>query len=414
MQIFRREDESLVLVPRNPAASALRAVATVSLLTPTKLDAAVSFEATAPAPSDAHCGELNAVLGVIHLGDDRWPVPFIVVVTAMSVVTNVLAAPCYKITDVALLQLGGRALLSRGSAQQRAKLDSDVTSVRLLLNTGGLFVAPGIDLSRPMQEAQLHPDDPWQVRAASTCPRSEQLLQRLRWCIAELERVWMVRVQHAWADFWFNFHMAAPLRACEQAHGWIVVAIQGFVGADSLSVSGGGGSAGGSGGQRVRQASRSRSPERGRSLSSSSSLSSSAAAAVPVDTREGASSSSGSGSRSSEADDAAAVVVTLALISRRQWRRAGTRYHHRGIDDHGNVANHVETEQILRAPDGRVSSFVQVRGSAPVHFMQRHAVGKTKPTPILTNRHEVTHMAFCRHIAHVQRRFGDLVLFNLL
>ena len=28
----------------------------------------------------------------------------------------------------------------------------------------------------------------------------------------------------------------------------------------------------------------------------------------------------------------------------------------------------------------------QVRGSAPVHFMQRHAVGKTKPTPILTNR----------------------------
>lgn len=74
--------------------------------------------------------------------------------------------------------------------------------------------------------------------------------------------------------------------------------------------------------------------------------------------------------------------------------------------DAGNVANHVETEQILRAPDGRLSSFVQVRGSAPVHFMQRHAVGKTKPTPILTGRHEVTHMAFCRHVSHIQRRFG--------
>jgi hypothetical protein len=72
----------------------------------------------------------------------------------------------------------------------------------------------------------------------------------------------------------------------------------------------------------------------------------------------------------------------------------------------GNVANHVETEQILRAPNGRLSSFVQVRGSAPVHFMQRHAVGKTKPTPILTGRHEVTHMAFCRHVAHIQRRLG--------
>ncbi len=153
-----------MLVPRNPAAGALRVAAAVSMLSPSKLQVDVTFEGTTPAPSDAHCGDLNAVLGVIQLGDERWPIPVMVVVTAMSVVTNVLAAPCYKVSNVALLQLASKALLDRGSAVQRSKLDSDMTSVRLFLNTGGLFVAPGIDLSRPMQEAQLHPEDPWQVR----------------------------------------------------------------------------------------------------------------------------------------------------------------------------------------------------------------------------------------------------------
>ena len=153
-----------MLVPRNPAASALRVSAAVSLSSPTQLDVHVTFEGTAPTPSDAYCGELNAVLGVIYLGDERWPIPFLIVVTAMSMATNVLAAPCYKVSDVLLLPVGGKALLERGSALQRSKLDSDLTSLRLFFNTGGLFVAPGIDLSRPMQEAQLHPDDPWQVR----------------------------------------------------------------------------------------------------------------------------------------------------------------------------------------------------------------------------------------------------------
>lgn len=40
--------------------------------------------------------------------------------------------------------------------------------------------------------------------------------------------------------------------------------------------------------------------------------------------------------------------VLLALISRRMHLRAGTRYNARGIDDNGNVANFVETEQIVK------------------------------------------------------------------
>lgn len=48
------------------------------------------------------------------------------------------------------------------------------------------------------------------------------------------------------------------------------------------------------------------------------------------------------------------------LISRRSWRRAGTRMFSRGIDSSGNVSNFVETEQIVEY-DGDMTSFVQVR-----------------------------------------------------
>jgi len=35
------------------------------------------------------------------------------------------------------------------------------------------------------------------------------------------------------------------------------------------------------------------------------------------------------------------------IISRRSAKKAGTRFYARGIDDEGNVANFVETEQIM-------------------------------------------------------------------
>lgn len=83
----------------------------------------------------------------------------------------------------------------------------------------------------------------------------------------------------------------------------------------------------------------------------------------------------------------------LLLISRRSRHRPGTRYFRRGIDALGNVANYVETEQIVvcdrptpteadeksgalgggvaAVGEGSVkASFVQVRGSAPVFWAQ--------------------------------------------
>lgn len=91
----------------------------------------------------------------------------------------------------------------------------------------------------------------------------------------------------------------------------------------------------------------------------------------------------------------------FALISRRSAQRAGTRcgiflcqyvtrysydlhkplqssvnivrycrYFVRGIDDQGDVANYVETEQIVIYA-GNVCSFVQTRGSIPLYWSQR-------------------------------------------
>ena len=51
--------------------------------------------------------------------------------------------------------------------------------------------------------------------------------------------------------------------------------------------------------------------------------------------------------------------LTFCLISRRSTQRAGVRYYKRGIDSMGNVANYVETEQIVFYA-GKSVSFVQV------------------------------------------------------
>jgi len=46
---------------------------------------------------------------------------------------------------------------------------------------------------------------------------------------------------------------------------------------------------------------------------------------------------------------------------------AGTRYNARGLDDEGNVANYVETEQIITFKN-YISSFFQIRGSVPLFW----------------------------------------------
>lgn len=50
----------------------------------------------------------------------------------------------------------------------------------------------------------------------------------------------------------------------------------------------------------------------------------------------------------------------LTLISRRSRMRQGPRFVKRGVDENGDVANFVETEQILRDDEDTISSYVQV------------------------------------------------------
>lgn len=40
------------------------------------------------------------------------------------------------------------------------------------------------------------------------------------------------------------------------------------------------------------------------------------------------------------------MIATISLISRLSWKRAGTRFNTRGVDDDGNCANFVEVNTV--------------------------------------------------------------------
>ena len=69
--------------------------------------------------------------------------------------------------------------------------------------------------------------------------------------------------------------------------------------------------------------------------------------------------------------------LDLILISRRRWQMGGTRFNSRGIDDEGNCANFVESEQILvktkinREKNTKrvyLYSYSQIRGTLPFYW----------------------------------------------
>lgn len=99
------------------------------------------------------------------------------------------------------------------------------------------------------------------------------------------------------------------------------------------------------------------------------------------------------------------------LIARRSCRRAGTRLYRRGIDSKGDVANFVETEQIVEY-DGAQSSFVQIRGSIPL-FWHQYPNLKLKPKPTIISYEN--HMEACsKHVKEITKEYGDIVMINLI
>lgn len=84
----------------------------------------------------------------------------------------------------------------------------------------------------------------------------------------------------------------------------------------------------------------------------------------------------------------------LALISRRSVFQAGTRYRRRGCDEKGNVANFVETEQIIRF-NQHFKSLVLIRGSIPLYWYQTGF--NYRPPPVLVRSDEENHVVFTKH-----------------
>ncbi|KAJ5259446.1 hypothetical protein N7478_012427 [Penicillium angulare] len=106
----------------------------------------------------------------------------------------------------------------------------------------------------------------------------------------------------------------------------------------------------------------------------------------------------------------------LTLISRRSVNRPGLRYLRRGVDDQGNTANTVETEQILSGPrwdpSDNVYSYLQVRGSIPLYFSQSPYA--FKPVPVLHHSTEINQLAFERHFREMSRRYGKIQAVSLI
>ncbi|CAO3569316.1 unnamed protein product [Mortierella alpina] len=105
----------------------------------------------------------------------------------------------------------------------------------------------------------------------------------------------------------------------------------------------------------------------------------------------------------------------FTLISRRSRDRSGLRYQRRGIDEDGNTANFVETEQLLRIvrdeSDHQVS-FVQTRGSIPLFWSQ--SPYRLKPIPVLERSESENEVGFKKHVDDQLSRYGKQIFFNLV
>ncbi|KAK8439143.1 Inositol-1,4,5-trisphosphate 5-phosphatase 1 [Candidozyma auris] len=104
---------------------------------------------------------------------------------------------------------------------------------------------------------------------------------------------------------------------------------------------------------------------------------------------------------------------TISIISKQSWRRAGTRFNARGIDDDGNVANFVESEFIFNNVSSRqVFAFTQIRGSVPTFWEQDSTLINPKIT--ITRSREASQLAFNKHFDEVCEKYGVCHIVNLL
>lgn len=90
----------------------------------------------------------------------------------------------------------------------------------------------------------------------------------------------------------------------------------------------------------------------------------------------------------------------------------GARYHCRGIDLKGNVANFVETEQAIFTPEGRCASFLQIRGSIPLFWRQNVRI-KYKPELEIV-KDAPSEKSFRAHREKIIRKYKRVSIANLV
>lgn len=98
--------------------------------------------------------------------------------------------------------------------------------------------------------------------------------------------------------------------------------------------------------------------------------------------------------------------VNIVMISRRSRFRQGCRFVKRGIDENGQVANFAEAEQILVFPDGRITSFVQIRGSIPVKWMSPVHM-KYAPVVYIDGDHAKSQEYAIKHFTELTEKYSD-------
>lgn len=105
-------------------------------------------------------------------------------------------------------------------------------------------------------------------------------------------------------------------------------------------------------------------------------------------------------------------TATISLVARRSVRRVGTRQWRRGADLESNVANFVESEQLVEFDDGAImSSFVQVRGSIPILWSQSPNLKYKIPIRIASPGK--ADGPFSSHIRGLVERYKEVVGINL-
>lgn len=112
--------------------------------------------------------------------------------------------------------------------------------------------------------------------------------------------------------------------------------------------------------------------------------------------------------------------IFLTLIARRSREFAGTRFLKRGSNDEGHVANEVETEQIVHDastsihPNGRYTTFLQLRGSVPAFWSQDIASMRPKPQ-ITIDRATPYATPAGHHFSSCLKRYGSpIICFDLV